>query len=187
MLFSDKVVSIAHHIEGIMENKVSDLHTIIYQCYEGSSTPTFATAVSTLLAKCFQNDKEVHKWEENVTMLKSMYCDLKMRASWVALKHTGEKVEAQGLSAEANIRAMKAEVKRLTKLVASGNTATSTRTANSNSNSNGIVCYHCGEKGHKTPNCPNKYQPKKYTGPDYHTEDILGPTIVEVPLGARQS
>jgi hypothetical protein len=157
--FSDKVVSIAHHIEGISENRVSDLHTLIYQCFEGSSTPTFATAVSTILAKCFQNDATVRDWEANVTMLKSMYRDLVTRSSWVALKNAKEKVEAQGLRATTEVKSLKAELKRLTKIVSgrAGPAPSSTSTS-----SHEVTCYWCGEKGHTKPNCPNTDKPKKF-------------------------
>jgi hypothetical protein len=92
-LFSDKVVGIARHIGGLSNTPVSDLHTLIYQCYEGSTTPTFATAVSTLLSDCFKGVGETKNWEANVMMLKSMYRDLVNRSSWVALKNMKEKVE----------------------------------------------------------------------------------------------
>jgi hypothetical protein len=82
------VVSIAHHIESISEHRVSDLLTLVYQCFDGAATSTFASAVSSLLAKCFQNDPTVRDWESNATMLKQMFRDLVTRSLWSALKHT---------------------------------------------------------------------------------------------------
>jgi hypothetical protein len=156
--FADKVVSIAHHNEGISEHRVSDLHTLVYQCFDGASTTTFASAVSNLLAKCFQNDATVRDWESNVTMLKQMYRDLVTRSLWSALKHTKEKVEAQGLRASSEVKSLKAELKRLTKIV-SGNAGSSSTTSRSTAVP---TCYWCGEKGHTKPSCPNTDKPQKY-------------------------
>jgi hypothetical protein len=145
-VFSDKVLSIAHTIEGISDDRINNLHTLIYTCYEGCATTTFANAVSTLLAKCFQGDREVRDWESNVTMLKSMYHDLVTRSSWTALKKSKEKTEAQGLKATSEVKALKAELKKRSKMVSSGS-----RT-------------WCGEKGHAKPDCPNLDKPQKYVG-----------------------
>jgi hypothetical protein len=159
--FADKVVSIAHHIEGISEHRVSDLHTLVYQCFDGASTSTFASAVSSLLAKCFQNDPTVRDWESNVTMLKQMYRDLVTRSLWSALKHTKEKVETQGLRVSSEVKSLKAELKRLTKIV-SGNAGSSSMGSRSTTV---LTCYWCGEKGHSKPNCPNTNKPQKYVQP----------------------
>jgi hypothetical protein len=78
-VFSDKVVGIAHHIGGLSHTPVSDLHTLIYQCYEESDY--------------FKAVKETKDWEANVMILRSMYRDLVNRSSWIALKHMKEKVE----------------------------------------------------------------------------------------------
>jgi hypothetical protein len=66
--FSDNVLSVARHIDGISEHAVNDLHTLIYECYKGCSTEEFAAAVSNLLMRGFQNDPTVRDWETNVTM-----------------------------------------------------------------------------------------------------------------------
>ena len=119
--FANKVVSIAHHIVGLTETGVSDLHTLVYTSFDGSSTPTFATAVSNLLSQCFLNAataaNRLSDWEYQVGMLKGLYRDLKSRNSWNALQHAKEKVEAQGLIAESQLLTLTAEVQRLTRIV----------------------------------------------------------------------
>lgn len=87
-------------------------------------------------------------WEHQVGMLKLLYRDLKSRNCWNALQHVKEKVEAQGLVADAHILTLTAEVQRLTRIV--GNTGSSGLRP--------IVCHHCGVEGHISPNCPNKSQ-----------------------------
>jgi hypothetical protein len=109
------------------------------------------------LAKCFQGDREVRDWESNVTMLKSMYRDLVTRSSWTALKNSKEKTEAQGLKATSEVKALKAELKKLSKMVSSGS-----RTSNAPTKE--LTCYWCGEKGHAKPDCPNTDKPQKYVG-----------------------
>lgn len=150
--FSNKVLSIAHHIDGLTEAGVSDLHTLIYTTFDGSSTATFATAVSNLLSQCFLNTANAVNryadWEHQVGMLKLLYRDLKSRNCWNALHHVKEKVEAQGLVGEAHILSLTAEVQRLTRIV--GNTGSS--------GARPIICHHCGVEGHISPNCPNKSQ-----------------------------
>lgn len=152
--FSSKVLGIAHHIVGLTETGVSDLHTLIYSTFDGSSTPTFATAVSNLLSQCFLNaatpGNRIADWEHQVNMLKLLYRDLKSRNSWNALHHTKEKVEAQGLVGESQIQSLTAEVQRLTRIV--GNVGN----ASHGNGNRTIICHHCGVEGHIAPNCPNK-------------------------------
>ena len=150
-LFSDKVLSIARHIGGLSSIPIPDLHTLIYQCYEGSSTPTFASTVTNLLADCFKSTPSAENWESNVAYLKQLYRDLVTRSCWVAVKNMKEK--SDGTAAKASVKSLKAEIQRLKKTASSG-TAKNTE----------LVCYWCGEPGHAKPNCPNLEQPKKYTG-----------------------
>jgi hypothetical protein len=49
--FSDNVLSVARHIDGISEHLVNNLHTLIYECYKGCTTEEFAAAVSNLLLR----------------------------------------------------------------------------------------------------------------------------------------
>jgi hypothetical protein len=149
--FSNKVLSIARHIDGISEHRVKDLHTLIYQCYKGSTTVEFAAAVAHLLSQCFNNDITVRDWEAKVAMLKSMYRNLIGLQTWEATKHKKESGEPQGLAAQ---------VKRLTKMVNSAGLSEAKKT-----DSKPFICFWCGEKGHKKPDCPNLDKPMKYVAP----------------------
>ena len=151
--FSDKVLSIARHIGGLSETPIPDLHTLIYQCYEGASTPTFASTVTNLLADCFKSVTTANDWESNVAYLKQLHRDLVNRSCWVALKTMKEK--SDGTAAKGSVKSLKAELKRLKK-VGNGHTRTSDKSS--------LICYWCGEAGHAKPNCPNLDQPKKYKG-----------------------
>ena len=150
-LFSDKVLSIARHLGGLSGSPIPDLHTLIYQCYEGSSTPTFASTVTNLLADCFKLVPTAENWENNVAYLKQLYRDLVTRSCWIALKTMKEKPD--GTAAKASVKSLKAEIKRLKK---SGNDS------GGGNSSKTYICYWCGEEGHSKPNCPNKDKPKKY-------------------------
>ena len=153
-LFSDKVLSIARHIGGLSVSPIPDLHTLIYQCYEGSSTPTFASTVTNLLADCFKLVPTAENWENNVAYLKQLYRDLVTRSCWVALATMKEKVD--GTAAKATVTSLKAEIKRLKRV--------GTTTQGGTSSTKTLTCYHCGEAGHIKPDCPNKEKPKTYKG-----------------------
>jgi hypothetical protein len=130
--FSDNVLSVACHIDGISEHTVNDLHTLIYECYKGCSTKEF---------------------------------DCVTRNTWQAVKHTKEKIEPQGLSGIVTKKSMKAEIKRLTKIVKKGGGGATSNTNRLTTNrSTTYVCHWCGEHGHIKPNCPNLDKPQKGSG-----------------------
>lgn len=151
--FSNKVLSVAHHITGLSEHGVRDLHTLIYTSFNESTTPTFATAVSNLISRCFLEEatpiNRLADWEHQVAALKIFYRDLKSRNEWNAVKNVKETVEAQGLvgtPAPSEVAVLQAEVQRLTRMV--GNSTSSKQ----------IICHTCGVAGHISPNCPSKNQ-----------------------------
>lgn len=158
-VFANKVLAIAHHITGLSETGVRDLHTLIYTAFNESSTPTFATAVSNLVSRCFLDTatpaNRLADWEHQVGALKSLYRDLKSRNEWLALKNVKESIEAQGLvgttvpatTQTSDVATLQAEVQRLTRLIGA-----------SSSTPKQVICHTCNLPGHISPNCPSKTQ-----------------------------
>jgi hypothetical protein len=163
-VLADKVVGIARTIVGLSPMPPSDLHTLVYQCFAGCSTPTFATDVSNLLSKCFRNDQTVRNWETEVTALMSMYRDLKQRNQWVALMNMKEKTEAVGMIGGVDVKAMQSTITRLEKQVKEVKEGKSNSSKSNGKTNKELTCYWCGEKGHAKPSCPNLDKPKKYKG-----------------------
>jgi hypothetical protein len=164
MTFTDKVLGLARHINGISSN-TNDLHVLIYSTMTGSSNEVFKTTVATLLSSCSNPINAAARitarnWESNVSMLRGLYRNLVSEGNWEAIIHKKEEHEPQGLAAttqgssgtidSAKEEAYKVEIQRLTKIVNGG------ASQNSGGNSWTPICHDCGEKGHTRPNCPHR-------------------------------
>ena len=144
--FADKVTDIAKRIQGTGPDTCpQDLHTLVYECFIGSSTSIFQSDVVLVYNQADRGDPAVKDWDKHVSEFKARYRTLKTKKMWEAEKHHKEKVE---------IQALKATVKRLEKKSSDG------VAAKSGGGSDGRKCYHCGKEGHIKPNCPDKDKPK---------------------------
>ena len=144
--FADKVSDIAKRIQGTgPETCPHDLHTLVYECFIGSSTSIFQSDVILVYNRADRGDPTVRNWDTHVAEFKSRYRTLKTKKMWEAEKHHKEKSE---------IQALKATVKRLEK------TSTNSSAAKTGGGTDARKCYHCGKEGHIKPNCPDKDKPK---------------------------
>ena len=144
--FADKVSDIAKRIQGTgPETCPHDLHTLVYECFIGSSTQIFQSNVILVYNRADQGDPAVRNWDKHVAEFKSRYRTLKIKKMWEAEKHHKEKSE---------IQALKATVKRLEK------TSTIAAAPKTGGGTDTRKCYHCGKEGHIKPNCPDKDKPK---------------------------
>jgi hypothetical protein len=81
------------------------------------------------------------------------------------LKHAKEKVKPQVLAGTVNEKSLKAEIKRLTKIVnKGGGGGTNNLNRLNTSRWTTYICHWCGETGHIKPNCPNLDKPQKGSG-----------------------
>jgi hypothetical protein len=150
--FSDKVLDIAKRIQGAGPITCPrDLPHLVYECFQGCSTPVFAMEATTMCFKATKGDPTVDDWEQGVSELKSTYRSLVTRKCWEAAKHHKEKVEAQ---------AMQAQIKTLQKTVSDFSKPKEKTAGSGGSGVDTRECYHCGKKGHIKPNCPDKDKPK---------------------------
>jgi hypothetical protein len=147
--FSEKVIEVAKRIEGAGPTTCpKDLPTLIFECYQGCSTASFALEVTLLYLKASKGDPSVDDWEAAVSELKASYRALITRKGWEAEKHHKEKAEAQAMHA------------RVTKLEKASTDGTKTPASPAAGGADTRACYHCGKKGHIKPNCPDKDKPK---------------------------
>ena len=110
--FSDKVLDVAKRIRGAGPKTCpDDLCTLVYECFQGCTTPVFQIEATNFYWKAQQGDASVEDWEEGVNKLKASYRLSMTRGTWQAAKHHKEKAEVQALLA--TVKTLKKEVNDL--------------------------------------------------------------------------
>lgn len=162
--FSEKVLDIAKRIRGAGPTTCpKDLPTLVYECFQESTTPVFALEATELLRKANKGDRTVDDWEQAITELKSSYRSLVTRSQWNAKKNHKEKTEVQ---------AMQATIKTLQKTVT--DMTVKKQGGKSNGKAGGAEtrkCFNCGKEGHLKADCKQKKDSKQSGGHDGGKKD----------------
>ena len=144
--FSEKVLDVAKRIRGAGPTTCpQDLPTLVYECFQESTTPVFALEATELLRKANKGDRTVSDWEQSITELKSSYRSLVTRSQWNAKKSHKEQTEVQ---------AMQATINTLQKTVA--DMAGGRSNGKSGGGADTRKCFNCGKEGHLKADCKAK-------------------------------
>ena len=143
--FSEKVLDIAKRIRGAGPSTCpQDLPTLVYECFQESTTPVFALEATELLRKANKGDRTVEDWEQAITELKSIYRSLVTRSIWNAKKTHKEKTEVQ---------AMQATIKTLQKTVTDMGKKQGGKSDWKAGGAETRTCFNCGKEGHLKADC----------------------------------
>ena len=143
--FSEKVIDIAKRIQGAGQSTCpADLPTLVYECFQESTTPVFALEATELLRKANKGDRTVDDWEAAITELKSSYRSLVTRSQWNAKKTHKEKTEVQ---------AMQATIKTLQKTVTDMSKKGGKSADGKAGGAETRKCFNCGKEGHLKADC----------------------------------